>query len=60
LGALNRGYWVTVVADAVITGRDKAQVLKRYRKKGIAVMNSQDAVAAPIDTTAHTRPQELP
>lgn len=42
LGALNRGYRVTVVADAVMTGRDMGQVLDRYRKKGIVVMNQKE------------------
>jgi nicotinamidase/pyrazinamidase len=42
LGALQRGYRVTVVTDAVMTGRDMNQVLRRYHKKGITVMNSQE------------------
>jgi nicotinamidase-related amidase len=42
LGALNRGYRVTVVTDAVMTRRDMNQVLKRYLEKGITVMNSQE------------------
>lgn len=44
LGALQRGYRVTVVTDAVMTGRDMARVLKRYQAKGIAVMNSQEII----------------
>jgi nicotinamidase/pyrazinamidase len=42
LGALNRGYRVTVVTDAVMTGKDMGRVVKRYRQKGITVMNSQE------------------
>jgi nicotinamidase-related amidase len=42
LGALNRGYKVTVVTDAVMSGRDMATILNRYRTKGITVMNSQE------------------
>ena len=59
LGALNRGYRVTVVTDAVMTGRDMARVLRRYREKGITVMNSRDVVAALNATTARTLPEEL-
>ena len=44
LGALNRGYNVTVVSDAVMTGRNMAHVIERYRKKGIAVMESREVV----------------
>lgn len=46
LGALKRGYLVTVVTDGVMTGRDMEQVLKSYHKKGITVMNSQEVVMA--------------
>ena len=46
LGALNRGYKVTVVSDAVMTGRDMDLMLRRYHKKGIAVMNSREVVIA--------------
>lgn len=60
LGALNRGYRVTVVTDAVVTGRDMARVLKRYRDKGIAVMDSRDVVALLSDPAGHTRLQETP
>lgn len=42
LGALNRGYRVTVITDAVMTGRDMEQVLRRYHEKGITVMNSRE------------------
>lgn len=46
LGALNRGYRVTVVSDGVMTGRDMTQLLSRYHAKGIAVINSTDLMAA--------------
>jgi nicotinamidase/pyrazinamidase len=46
LGALQRGYRVTVVTDAVMTGRDMGRVLRRYHEKGITVMNSQEVVIA--------------
>lgn len=46
LGALNRGYRVTIISDAIMTSRDMQRVQQRYRKKGIIVMNSQDAVHA--------------
>jgi len=46
LGALNRGYRVTVVSDGVMTGREMAQVLKRYRSKGITVIKSTDLETA--------------
>jgi len=42
LGALNRGYRVTVLEDAVLTGRDMNKVLERYRRKDIRVMNSRE------------------
>jgi len=41
-GALNRGYRVTVVSDAVMTGRDMNKVLERFRRKGIAVISSAE------------------
>ena len=44
LGALNRGYRVTIVTDAVMTGKDMAKVLERYHNKGIAVMNSAEVL----------------
>lgn len=44
LGALQRGYRVTVVTDAVMTGRNWGQLLERYRRKGIIVMNGQDVL----------------
>lgn len=42
LGALNRGYRVTVVSDAVMTGREMNKVLERYQRKGIAVISSAE------------------
>lgn len=44
LGALQRGYRVTVVTDAVMTGRDMGRVLKRYHEKGIRVMASREVL----------------
>jgi nicotinamidase-related amidase len=44
LGALQRGYRVTVVTDAVMTGRDMGRVLRRFHQKGITVMNSREVV----------------
>jgi len=55
LGALNRGYKVTVVTDAVMTGRNMAQVLKRYRSKGIEVMESRAVVASLAGNALHNR-----
>jgi len=42
LGALQRGYRVTVVTDAVMTGRAWDKVLEKYRRKGIAVTCTED------------------
>jgi len=47
LGALNRGYKVTVIQDAVLTGRDMAKVLERYRQKGIRIINSRELTELP-------------
>jgi len=44
LGALNRGYRVTVVTDAIMTGRDMMRVLQRYHEKGISVLSSQEVI----------------
>jgi len=44
LGALNRGYRVTVVTDAILTGRNMRQILQRYHEKGISVLSSQEAI----------------
>ena len=40
LGALNRGYEVTVVTDAVQSRNPMAKVLEKYRRKGIGVITS--------------------
>ncbi|ABQ24384.1 cysteine hydrolase family protein [Geotalea uraniireducens] len=47
LGALNRGYKVTVIQDAVLTGRDMAKVLERYRQNGIRIINSRELTELP-------------
>ena len=44
LGGLNRGYRVTVVADAVATRSDMATVLKRYKQKGIGIITSRQLI----------------
>lgn len=41
LGALNRGYRVTVVTDAVMSRNRMEDVLARYRRKGISVITSK-------------------
>lgn len=41
LGALNRGYKVTIIKDAVISRKNMADVLECYRRKGIAVITSE-------------------
>ena len=42
LGALNRGYRLTVVTDAVASRHRMADVLERYRHKGIKVITSEE------------------
>jgi len=44
LGALNRGYKVTVVTDAVASRNKMADVLERYRQKGIGVITSEQLI----------------
>jgi nicotinamidase/pyrazinamidase len=44
LGALNRGYRVTVVTDAILARDDMSNILKRYEKDGIAVTTSKELV----------------
>lgn len=44
LGAMQRGYRVTVVTDAVMTGREWSRVLEKYRSKGISMMGSQELI----------------
>lgn len=46
LGALNRGYKVTVVKDAVMSRSSMVDVLERYRRKGIAVITSEQLLAS--------------
>jgi nicotinamidase-related amidase len=46
LGALNRGYRVVVVTDAVATRQNLSEVLDRYRRKGIGVITSEQLVTA--------------
>lgn len=43
MGALNRGYRVTVVEDAVMTRKNMSDVLTQYEKDGIAV-SSRDKI----------------
>ena len=42
LGALNRGYKVTVIEDALMTRKSMPDILKRYNKDGIAIIRSED------------------
>jgi nicotinamidase/pyrazinamidase len=42
LGALNRGYKVTVIKDAVMSRKSMPSVIERYRRKGIAVITSEE------------------
>jgi len=42
LGALQRGYRVTVISDAVKSSKALPGVLERYRRKGIAVVASDE------------------
>lgn len=44
LGALNRGYKVTVIKDAVLSRKKMADVLERYRRKGIAVITNEQLI----------------
>ena len=46
LGALNRGYKVTVVTDAVMSRNNMAGVLEKYRRKGIGVITSEKLLQA--------------
>jgi len=41
LGALNRGYKVTAVSDAMMTAKNMAEIIDLYRKKGITVTTSE-------------------
>ncbi len=42
LGALNRGYKVTVVTDAVMSRCKMEGVLEKYRRKGIDIITSKE------------------
>lgn len=44
LGALNRGYKVTVVSDAVMSRKSMSAVLELYRRKGIGVITSEQLI----------------
>ena len=44
LGALNRGYKVTVVADAVMSRNKMEGVLAKYRRQGIGVISSHELI----------------
>jgi len=46
IGALNRGYRVVVVTDAVASRHKMADVLERYRRKGIGVMTSEQLIGS--------------
>lgn len=41
-GALNRGYKVTIVKDAIMTRKNMNDILKRYDREGIAVTTTAD------------------
>jgi len=45
LGALNRGYKVTVVDDALMTRKNLSDVLKQYEKDGIPTITSGKMIA---------------
>ncbi len=44
LGALNRGYKVTVVSDAVMSRNKMEKVLEKYRRKGIGIITSEELI----------------
>ena len=44
LGAMNRGYKVTIVEDAVMTRKKMSDVLRLYKKHGIAVLSAEKAL----------------
>jgi nicotinamidase-related amidase len=58
LGALNRGYRVTVVTDAVASRKPMADVLARYRRRGIAVATSAQLTGAVERDTRQTKDGE--
>lgn len=41
-GALNRGYKVKIVKDAIITRIDMSDILKQYEQEGILVTSSAE------------------
>ncbi len=45
LGALNRGYKVTVISDAVLTGKSLPSTLQLFREKKITVSSSQELLS---------------
>ncbi len=45
-GALNRGYRVVVVTDAVASRNNMEDVLERYRRKGIGVITSEQLISS--------------
>ena len=44
LGALNRGYKVTVVDDAILSQQGLSDILKKYEKDGIAAIPSKKLI----------------
>jgi len=42
LGALNRGYKVTVIRDAVASRSDMNTLIERYKRKGIGIITSRE------------------
>ncbi len=44
LGALNRGYRVVVVTDAVASRNNMADIMERYRRKGIETITSDQLI----------------
>ena len=44
MGALNRGYKVTVVDDAIMTQKNMPDILKRYEKDGIRTLSSRKMI----------------
>ncbi len=57
LGALNRGYRVVVVMDAVASRHTMSDILKRYARKGIGVITSEQLIGA---FQENSRKEELP
>jgi nicotinamidase/pyrazinamidase len=48
LGALNRGYKVTVVTDAVRSRNKMEGVMAKYRRKGIGIITSEELINQPF------------